>query len=117
MKNVTRTSPFTQRTHTMALDITDEQIMDYDLGGALIQEAFPNLTPSEREFYKTGITESEWNDAFQDEEDYENDIEIGEAYEENDHDDMFDIESAMGSAGFGTDEYYGDSLDGNGDEY
>jgi hypothetical protein len=27
----------------------------------LIQEAMPNLTPDEREFIKTGITNDEWD--------------------------------------------------------
>ena len=29
-----------------------------------------------------------------------------DAHDDVDHDDMFDVESALGSAGFGTDEYY-----------
>jgi hypothetical protein len=44
----------------MDLDITVEQLIDYDKG-MLIQSAFPNLTPEEREFFMTGITEDEWN--------------------------------------------------------
>lgn len=60
---VTRTSQATGITREMELNITDEQIMKYE-NGALIQDAFPNLTPSEREFLMTGITEDEWNDIF-----------------------------------------------------
>ena len=60
---VTRTSQATGITREMELNITDEQIMKYEKG-ALIQDAFPNLTPSEREFLMTGITEDEWNDIF-----------------------------------------------------
>ena len=29
-----------------------------------------------------------------------------DAYDEHDHDDMYDVDSALGSAGMGTDEYY-----------
>ena len=47
----------------MELDITDEQILKYESGES-IQKAFPNLTPSEREFIMTGITEDEWKDIF-----------------------------------------------------
>jgi hypothetical protein len=32
--------------------------------GALIQEAFPELNPEQREFLMTGITPSEWEEAF-----------------------------------------------------
>lgn len=38
------------------------QIKDY-----LIQNAFPTLSPDEREFLITGITATEWNDIFGDE--------------------------------------------------
>jgi len=34
------------------------------MGGTLVQDAFPQLTPSEREFIVTGILDSEWNDMF-----------------------------------------------------
>jgi hypothetical protein len=60
---VTRTSQATGITREVELDITDEQIMKYE-EGVLIQNAFPNLTPSEREFLMTGITEDEWKDIF-----------------------------------------------------
>jgi len=42
--------------------------------------------------------EDEYDDMFSD------DMEQGPI----EHDDMYDIESALGSAGFGTDEWYGD---------
>lgn len=32
--------------------------------GALIQDAFPFLSPDEREFLLTGITSSEWDELF-----------------------------------------------------
>jgi hypothetical protein len=60
---ITRTSQATGITRDMELDITDEQILKYE-AGELIQKAFPNLTPAEREFIMTGITEDEWKDIF-----------------------------------------------------
>jgi hypothetical protein len=57
---ITRTSKLTGIRRTMDLDITLQQMLDYEKG-MLIQNAFPNLTPAEREFFMTGITEEEWN--------------------------------------------------------
>jgi hypothetical protein len=57
---ITRTSPFSGKTNTKELDITEEQIRKYQ-EGALIQNAFPNLTADEREFIMTGITPDEWD--------------------------------------------------------
>lgn len=60
---VTRKSPFTGIVHKMDLPITPEQVNAY-VCGALLQDAFPNLTAGQREFYKTGITDEEWDAAF-----------------------------------------------------
>tara|TARA_Y100000310_G_C20107757_1_gene545688 strand:- start:60 stop:260 length:201 start_codon:yes stop_codon:yes gene_type:complete len=60
---ITRISPFTGNTHTMNLPITQEQIGDYQQG-TLLQDAFPQLSPDEREFFKTGITPEEWDKFF-----------------------------------------------------
>ena len=56
---VTRTSIISNMTRTVELDITQKQLDDYK-NGVLLQDAFPNLSPSEREFIKSGITDSEW---------------------------------------------------------
>lgn len=61
--NITRTSPFTGRRHTMDIPVTAEQIANWQ-AGALIQNAMPNLTPDQREFLMTGITADEWNRTF-----------------------------------------------------
>lgn len=58
---VTRTSQFTGKVHSIDLPITERQLSIYEDGGRLIQEIFPNLTPGQREFIKTGITEEEWD--------------------------------------------------------
>lgn len=60
---VTRTSPFTQITRTLDLDITEAQVEAY-ANGVLLQVAFPNLSADDREFYKTGITGEEWDQVF-----------------------------------------------------
>ena len=65
---ITRKSPYTGKVTTMDLNITEEQIHDYE-SGKLLQEAFPQLTPDEREFYKTGLTPDDWDIIFADQED------------------------------------------------
>lgn len=66
MMEVTRTSTLSGVQRTFMLNITQEQIEKY-AGGALIQHAFPNLTPDEREFVLTGITQEEWDEIFPEE--------------------------------------------------
>lgn len=60
---ITRTSMFSGIIRTIELPVTQSQVDSYN-AGALIQCAFPNLTSDQREFYKTGVTQEEWNDAF-----------------------------------------------------
>jgi hypothetical protein len=60
---IIRKSPISKLENSMDLDITEEQIQKWQQG-ELIQNAFPNLTASEREFIKTGITDLEWEMMF-----------------------------------------------------
>jgi hypothetical protein len=60
---ITRTSPITGITHTVDLPVTEEQLMSYQQG-ALLQNAFPNLSAGDREFIKSGITDAEWQSLF-----------------------------------------------------
>ena len=60
---VTRKSMLTGKEHTREIDVTNRQINDW-LGGTLIQNAMPHLSPEDREFIKTGITPEEWDYAF-----------------------------------------------------
>lgn len=60
---VTRRSGATGHTHTRTLAITIEQYMKWDRG-AMLQDAFPNLSAEDREFLKTGITPLEWHAIF-----------------------------------------------------
>lgn len=62
---ITRISPFSGQSHTMDLPVTAAQL-DAWHEGQLIQEAMGNLTASQREFVKTGITEAEWARMFGD---------------------------------------------------
>ena len=64
---IERTSMVTGITRSMELPITKEQWAAFQ-NGALVQNAFPHLSPDEREFIITGITKEEWDDIFRDEE-------------------------------------------------
>lgn len=57
---VTRRSAITGIIRSIDLPITEGQIEAYNQG-ELLQNAFPDLTPDEREFYKTGIIQEEWD--------------------------------------------------------
>ena len=53
----------------MELDITQEDLDRYEqVSGLLVQAVFPQLSSSEREFLISGITPTEWNDTFGEEE-------------------------------------------------
>jgi|TARA_R110000803_G_scaffold131167_6_gene198484 hypothetical protein len=58
---ITRTNPFNGEVNTLNIEVTDEQIQAY-MDGALIQNAFPNLSADDREFIKTGITAESWEE-------------------------------------------------------
>jgi hypothetical protein len=60
---ITRTSVLTGVTRTRELDIHPLQVQAY-AAGAHLQDAFSNLSPSDREFFKTGITDEEWDHMF-----------------------------------------------------
>lgn len=66
---ITRVSPMTKIENSLDINVTQEQLDKYFIEGAFIQKAFPNLTPSEREFIKTGFTAEDWDALFPDEED------------------------------------------------
>jgi hypothetical protein len=57
---ITRTSPFTSVTRTLDLPVTFEQMSRYQNGEGYIQDIFSHLSPGEREFIFTGITDEEW---------------------------------------------------------
>jgi len=63
---ITRLSMWTGVERTLDIDVTKEQLADYYENGKLLQVAFPTLSPSDREFIKTGITDAEWTEVFKD---------------------------------------------------
>ena len=65
---ITKKSMVSGITRTMELDVTPEQMDRFYAGLDLVQNIFPNLTTSEREFLMTGITNEEWEEMFGDEE-------------------------------------------------
>lgn len=56
-----RKSQITGRKRDWIMDITMEGLQRY-FDGAYVQDAFPELTPGEREFIITGITPEEWDE-------------------------------------------------------
>ena len=65
---ITRTSILTKQTHTLEIDVTEEQLAAWK-AGANIQDAMPHLSAADREFIMTGITPAEWELYMKDEED------------------------------------------------
>lgn len=64
---ITRKSPFSGNVNELEINVTQEQLDAWN-NGTCIQNAMPNLSPDEREFIMTGITETEWDEAFPEEE-------------------------------------------------
>ncbi len=69
---IVRTSPFTGEIRERDLPITQEQL-DAWKSGVLIQDAFPQLSASAREFILSGMTDEEWDELFGDEPEDEDD--------------------------------------------
>jgi len=65
---ITRTSPISNTERTLDIPCTEEQLYDFEVNGTHIQHAMPNLSPDQREFILTGITDQEWNEVMGDEE-------------------------------------------------
>lgn len=60
---ITRKSPLTGITRSKEINVTEEQILAWEMG-QLIQNAMPQLSADDREFVKTGITGEEWDQLF-----------------------------------------------------
>ena len=63
---IERISMVSGKANVREIDVTSEQLKKYE-DGELIQVVMPHLTPGEREFIMTGITEEEWDATFPDE--------------------------------------------------
>lgn len=60
-----RISPLTGKLNTLDLDVTEEQIKEFESNGSrMIQDIFPNLSAEDREFIKTGYTKEDWGKIF-----------------------------------------------------
>lgn len=69
---IVRRSPFSGAINEQEIAVTQEELDEYySPQGRLIQQIWPNLTPGEREFIKTGITDDEWQAAFGTREEYD----------------------------------------------
>lgn len=64
---ITRRSLLSGKTRTMDIPVSPEQMAAYELEDLPIQVAFPELSPAEREFIKSGITQDEWGTLGEDE--------------------------------------------------
>jgi hypothetical protein len=62
--NITKTSQSSGNISSMEIDVTEDQLRAWSIGGKMIQEAMSNISPDEREFIKTGITPAEWDELF-----------------------------------------------------
>lgn len=71
MTKFTRRSLATGITHTVELPITQEEWDKFLKSNSLIQRAFPNLTPDQREFLISGTTPDEWDEMFGDDDEEE----------------------------------------------
>jgi len=67
--NFVRRSALTNKLSSMMIAVSYAQVMAWEEGGELIQNALPShLTADEREFLMTGITPEEWADMAEPEE-------------------------------------------------
>ncbi len=61
---ITNKSKISGKVRSMDLPVTEKQMTRYNSGRFTLQDCFPNLTPDEREFIKSGITAEEWEEVF-----------------------------------------------------
>ena len=79
-------------TNTMELNVTQEQLTAWE-SGVHIQVAMPQLNAEEREFVKTGMTPTEWNELFGEEEDEEDNYDEGQPSWEQEWEDFGEVYS------------------------
>ena len=89
---ITKTSIFSGNTNTMELNVTQEQLTAWE-SGVNIQVAMPQLNAEEREFVKTGMTPTEWNELFGEEEDEEDNYDEGQPSWEQEWEDFGEVYS------------------------
>ena len=79
-------------TNTMELNVTQEQLTAWE-SGVNIQVAMPQLNAEEREFVKTGMTPTEWDELFGEEEDEEDNYDEGQPSWEQEWEDFGEVYS------------------------
>lgn len=55
----------TGKVHDLDLNVTERQLKSYERGEGLLQDIFAHLSPAEREFIKSGITNEEFETTFE----------------------------------------------------
>ena len=65
---VEKHSILTGKQNVMFLPVTEVEIAKWLADGTLVQDAFPQLSDSAREFLMSGITPEEWDATFGDDE-------------------------------------------------
>lgn len=61
---LTRVSMLSGKEITRVITLNPLHLERYETGKALLQECFPYLSPADREWIKTGITDEEWKGLF-----------------------------------------------------
>ena len=89
---ITRTSMISGNTNTMELNVTQEQLTAWE-SGVNIQVAMPQLNAEEREFVKTGMTPTEWEELFGEEEDETDNYDEGQPSWEQEWEDFGEVYS------------------------
>ena len=89
---ITRTSMISGNTNTMELNVTQEQLTAWE-SGVNIQVAMPQLNAEEREFVKTGMTPTEWNELFGDDEEEDEEEHDGQPTWEQEWEDFGEVYS------------------------
>jgi len=62
---IKRVSPFSKKENVREMFIDQDDWARYTFEGVNVQDAFPYLSPDEREFIMTGILPGEWDELFE----------------------------------------------------
>lgn len=61
---ITRISPWSGKSNSRDLPVTQEQMDRFARRETVIQNIFPNLSAGDREFILSGYTEDDWDEMF-----------------------------------------------------
>lgn len=68
---IAKKSQWSGELHERDIPITEQQYHDWQTSGTFVQDAFPLLSPDDREFLISGVTPEEWAAAFPPEDEYD----------------------------------------------